>query len=74
MNTLGILSGILNKSLGKYHITCSNQRLLTKGGDYFERSGIPPEIHLQVFSATAPFNSHLRAIKRTVELIVAKAH
>jgi carboxyl-terminal processing protease len=68
-NTLGILSGMLGKSIGDYYTTFSNQRLVTKEGNFYEGYGIEPDIKIEVFPKDNIFNGHRSAIDGVIEII-----
>ncbi|MEM9722782.1 MAG: S41 family peptidase [Bacteroidota bacterium] len=67
--TLGILSGMLNKSLGPFHTTCSYQRFLTPDGKFFEATGIPPEMELEIFNRPDVMKGHLEAVRELIRII-----
>ena len=60
--TLGILSGMLGKSIGNFYTTFSNQRLITSEGNYFEATGLKPDIPLKVFPVKDVMNGHKNAV------------
>ncbi len=66
-STLGILSGMLGKSLGNPYLTISNQRLMSSDGNYVEVRGVPPDIELNVFTVGNVFNAHMEAIRKLIE-------
>ena len=68
-NTLGILSSMLGKSIGNFYSTLSNQRLLLPNGNYYEVSGVEPDIKLKVFNKENIFGGHKDAVRRIVEII-----
>lgn len=68
-NTLGTLSGMLGKSIGSFYLTSSNQRLLTSEGEYYEVSGVKPDIRLDVFGPENVFDSHKQAVRQLISLI-----
>ena len=68
-NTLGILSSMLNKSIGEFMLTISNEKYITPDGKTFEVSGVDPDIRLEVFTKQNMFNGHLDAVKKIVNLI-----
>lgn len=68
-NTLGILSSMLNKSIGEFTLTISNEKYITPNGKTYEVSGVAPDIHLDVFTKENMFNGHRDAVKTVVELI-----
>lgn len=68
-NTLGILSGMLGKSIGEYYSTSSNQRLLTSEGEFYEVLGVEPDIRLNVFSGNNVFNGHKWAVRQLIKII-----
>ena len=67
--TLGILSGMLNKSFGGFLSTCSYQRLLSPSGQYFEVSGVEPEIEIAIFNRPNVMRGHLDAVRDLVKMI-----
>ena len=69
MNTLGILSGMLGKSIGPFYLTLSNQRLINSKGQYFEGKGVPPDIPLNVFSKNQVFDGHKLAVHQLITII-----
>ena len=71
-NTMGILSGMLGKSIGDFYSTSSNQRLLSPSGKYYELSGVPPDIPITIFSKENVFEGHKKAVQRIVEIIQKK--
>lgn len=68
-NTLGILSDMLNKSIGNYVLTTSNEEYITPGGKMYEVSGVDVDIKLAVFTKDNMFNGHRDAVKKIVEII-----
>jgi carboxyl-terminal processing protease len=68
-NTLGILSGMLGKSIGPFYSTSSNQRLLTPDGTFYEVSGVEPDIKLIVFPGENVFDGHKQAIRELIAII-----
>jgi carboxyl-terminal processing protease len=68
-NTLGILSGMLGKSIGNFYCTLSNQRLMLPNGKYYEVSGVEPDIKITIFTKENIFNAHKEAVRKIVELI-----
>jgi len=68
-NTLGILSSMLGKSIGRFYSTSSNQRLLSSNGKYYEVSGVEPDIKLNVFSKENVFGGHKDAVRALMEII-----
>jgi carboxyl-terminal processing protease len=71
-NTLGILSSMLNKSIGEFTLTISNEKYVTPNGKTYEVSGVEPDIHLDVFTEENMFNGHRDAVRKVVELINTK--
>ena len=67
--TLGIQSGMLNKAIGSFNITLSNQRNLSPDHQIFEAVGIPPDISLELLSEQHVMNGHLVAVRDLVKLI-----
>ncbi|RDC65597.1 S41 family peptidase [Adhaeribacter pallidiroseus] len=68
-NTLGILSGMLGKSIGRFYCTLSNQRLILPNGKYYEVSGVEPDIKMSVFTKENIFGGHKEAVRKIVEII-----
>jgi len=68
-NTLGILSSMLNKSIGEFMLTISNESYVTPDGKTYEVSGVDPDIRLDVFTKQNMFNGHMDAVKKIVSLI-----
>ena len=68
-NTLGTLSGMLGKSVKQYYTTYSNQRLVNAKGEYFEVTGVEPDIELMVFPEENVLGGHLQAVKKVIHLI-----
>lgn len=68
-STLGILSGMLGKSIASFYTTYSNQRLVNASGDYFEGTGVPPDIPLPVFPEGNVMHGHLEAVRNIVAII-----
>ncbi|GGG32243.1 peptidase [Dokdonia pacifica] len=66
-NTLGTLSGMLGKSIGPYYTTVSNQRLMTHKQEYYEVTGVPPDINKIIFSKETILNSHKIAIQDIIK-------
>lgn len=71
-NTLGILSGMLGKSISSFYCTLSNQRLSLPNGKYYEASGVEPDIKMTVFSKENIFGGHKATVKKIIELIEKK--
>jgi carboxyl-terminal processing protease len=71
-NTLGILSNMLNKSIGEFMLTISNEKYFTPDGRTYEVSGVDPDICLDVFTKQNMFNGHRDAVRKVVDLIDAK--
>ena len=71
-NTLGILSGMLGKSIGAFYCTLSNQRLMLPKGKYYEVSGVEPDIKMTVFPKENIFGGHSEAVKNVVQIIENK--
>ena len=69
MNTLGILSGMLGKSIGPFYLTLSNQRLINPKGQFFEVKGVPPDIPLNVFKGDQVFDGHKFAVHQLITII-----
>ncbi|MBA4058154.1 MAG: hypothetical protein C0490_25790 [Marivirga sp.] len=68
-HTLGILSSMLNKSIGNYHLTISNEKYLTPDGKEYEGKGVDVDIEMEVFTKENMFNGHRDAVKKIVTLI-----
>lgn len=68
-NTLGIQSSMLGKSIGEFYFTSSNQRLIDSHGNYYEVTGVHPDIPLTVFSKENVFNGHMQAVRAIVKRI-----
>lgn len=68
-NTMGILSGMLGKSIGDFYSTSSNQRLLSSQGKYYEVSGVRPDINMIIFSKENVFEGHKESVRRIMEII-----
>ena len=71
-NTLGTLSGMLGKSVGDFYTTYSNQRLVDINGEFYEVSGVEPDIKLDVFPRENIFNGHQNAVRDILKLIEEK--
>ena len=71
-NTLGILSNMLNKSIGEFMLTISNEKYLTPDGRTYEVSGVDPDVRLDIFTKQNIFNGHRDAVKKVVDLIDAQ--
>ncbi|MEO0526140.1 MAG: S41 family peptidase [Bacteroidota bacterium] len=71
-NTLGTLSGMLGKSISNFYTTYSNQRLVDSNGDFFEVSGVEPDIKLKVFSKDDVLQSHKNAVFNLITMIEEK--
>ncbi|MEM6345679.1 MAG: S41 family peptidase [Bacteroidota bacterium] len=70
MNTLGTQSGMLNKAIGNFQLTLSNQRYLTPDNQVYEAVGVPPDIEMEIFSDEMDvFNAHKLAVKRIMKMI-----
>ena len=68
-NTMGILSGMLGKSIGDFYFTLSNQKFLNPSGKCFEVSGVQPDIPITLFSKKNIFEGHMKAVQQIVEII-----
>lgn len=68
-NTLGILSGMLGKSVGNFYWTLSNQRLILPNGNYYEVSGVEPDIKMTVFTKENIFGGHKETVRKIVQII-----
>lgn len=62
-NTMGILSGMLGKSIGEFYSTSSNQRLIDGKGRYYEVTGVSPDINKTIFRSEDIFRSHMHTVK-----------
>ena len=71
-NTLGTLSGMLGKSIGNFYTTYSNQRLVDKDNQFYEVSGVEPDIRLEVFPRENIFNGHRDAVDQLIGIIGEK--
>lgn len=71
-NTLGILSSMLNKTIGEFMLTISNEKYFTPNGKTYEVTGVDPDVHLEVFTKENMFNGHRDAVMQIVELINAR--
>ncbi|XLS30599.1 S41 family peptidase [Flavobacteriaceae bacterium M23B6Z8] len=71
-NTLGTLSGMLGKSISGFYTTYSNQRLMNADGQFFEVSGVEPDIELEVFDKEDIFQSHKITVKNLIKMIDKK--
>lgn len=71
-NTLGIQSGMLNKTIGNFHLTLSNQRNTCPDGRVYEKVGVPPDIRLEVLSRENTLQSHKEAVYELVNMIEAE--
>lgn len=67
--TLGILSGMLGKSIGDYYTTFSNQRLVAPDGNFYEGYGIEPDIKIEVFPKDNIFNGHRSTVDHIIEIV-----
>ena len=70
--SLGILSGMLGKSIHDFYVTISNQRLINPDGEFFEAQGVAVDIPLVIFEKEDVFNSHYRAVEQISEMILAE--
>ncbi|MEX0289087.1 MAG: S41 family peptidase [Flavobacteriaceae bacterium] len=68
-NTLGILSGMLGKSISEFYTTYSNQRLLNSEGAFFEVKGVKPDIEIVVFPKEDVLNGHMKAVRQVLGLV-----
>lgn len=71
-NTLGILSNMLNKSIGEFTLTISNEKYITPDGKTCEVTGVEPDVHMDVFTRENMFNGHRDAVRKLVDLIDAQ--
>lgn len=71
-NTLGILSGMLGKSISDFYTTYSNQRLVNSDGEYYEAKGVSPDIEITVFPKSNVMYGHLAAIRNIIQIIEKK--
>ena len=68
--TRGCLSSLLNKGMpGAFHLTLSNEFWVAPDGEVFEGVGIPPDVEVPVFSESDLDGSHLRAVRRALDLV-----
>jgi len=72
-NTLGILSNMLNKSIGEFVLTLSHEKYITPKGKTYEVSGVDVDIPLEVFTRENMFNGHRDAVRKIVEMIERKS-
>jgi len=72
-NTLGILSGMLGKTIGDFYTTLSHQRLLNPDNEFFEVTGIDPDIQMEIFPPGNTFNGHMSAVRK-LETIILNEH
>ncbi len=68
-NTLGTLSGMLGKSIGDFYTTFSNQKLVSPDGQFYEVSGVEPDIRIEVFTKKNIFDGHRSAVNYITEII-----
>lgn len=68
-NTLGILSTGLNKSVGDFWLSLSNEKYLTPAGKMYEVTGVDVDIELEIFTKENMFNGHRDAVRKIVEII-----
>lgn len=68
--SLGILSGMLGKSIHDFYVTFSNQLLLNSEGAYYEAKGVAVDIPWVVFKKEDVFQSHFHAVKEISEMIL----
>jgi len=73
-NTMGILSGMLGKSIGDFYSTSSNQRLLSPEGKYYEVSGVQPDIPITIFSKENIFEGHKESVRKIMGIIKENKH
>ncbi|BFP40032.1 hypothetical protein FGF1_08770 [Flavobacteriaceae bacterium GF1] len=71
-NTLGTLSGMLGKSISDFYTTYSNQRLVNTDGEFYEVSGVTPDIELKVFRKENILHGHKNAVADLIEIIEGK--
>ena len=68
-NTRGGLSDILTKTLPNgWVLELSNEIYKDPEGNVWEGDGIPPDRYLEVFDKENPFEGHLEAVNRVIEL------
>ncbi|MEL6672852.1 MAG: S41 family peptidase [Bacteroidota bacterium] len=67
--TLGILSGMLGKSISDFYVTCSHQRLVNPEGEYFEAKGVQPDREITVFPRGKVMRGHLEAVRELGRLL-----
>ena len=67
--TLGTLSGMLGKSIGNFYTTYSNQRFLTREGNYYEAIGVQPDIEMEIFTDKKVMDGHKAAVLKLVDQI-----
>ncbi len=68
-NTLGTLSGMLGKSISDFYTTYSNQRLINADGEFYQVSGVKPDIELKVFRKENILNSHKNTVTDLIKII-----
>ncbi|MEM6846161.1 MAG: S41 family peptidase [Bacteroidota bacterium] len=68
-NTLGILSGMLGKSISTFYTTSSNQRLLDPNGKFYEAIGVKPDLPINVFNRPDVFEAHMQTIREVMNII-----
>lgn len=71
-NTLGTLSGMLGKSISDFYTTYSNQRLINRDGEFYEVSGVKPDIELTVFRKANILHSHKNTVEDLIKIIAEK--
>ena len=71
-NSLGILSSMLGKSIGNFYCTLSNQRLIAPDGNYYEVSGVEPDLKMTVFTRENIFGGHKETVKKIMEIAETK--
>jgi carboxyl-terminal processing protease len=70
--TLGIISDMLGKTIGKYYLTVSNEKYVTPKGETYEVKGVDVDIKLTVFPKDNMFNGHRDAVRQVVKMIEEK--
>jgi C-terminal processing protease CtpA/Prc len=68
-NTLGILSGMLGRSINNFYCTLSNQRLMLPNGKHYEVSGVEPDIKMPIFTKENVFGGQKQTVRKIAQLI-----
>ncbi len=59
-------------AIGDFYTTYSNQRLIHQDVEFFEVSGVNPDIELKVFRKENILHSHKNALKELIKIIEGK--